>query len=686
MKRIIQQKTIEIRKLIMSENLKKFIKSVLLLVVFLYVIFFVFIKKCFVSYNADQTINKDTLQNAAVCIILALLTCFFIIKKNNLNEIANKILSYCAFFLSPVYCYYAFEFFQKSIYGFAILNIKKRYLLLNFIILSIILLTIFIITNSIKLSIAGLTIIINFFGLLNYYIYSFRGVALVAADVLSAKTAISVAEGYKLFIDYHVCYIFIVTLFIIIAISKLKSFKALPNLKFRLPAVALYIVYMAVFLNVFIFSTQLKDWNIKVKLFKPHSGYSLYGTFLSFIRSVGLIMVEKPDGYSIESIESIVEQYSLNSIDNKTPNIIVIMDESFSDLKSISDFPTNEDYMPFIRSLKEDTIRGNVYVSVFGGNTANSEFEFLTGNSMGLLPANAIAYQLYIRNEFPSIVENFKQLGYAGNIAMHPYYPEGFNRLTVYPFLGFNEFISLDSFSKSEKLRNKVTDEANFDKIIEMYEQSKTKDSSPFFLFDVTMQNHGGYENTDPNFIQKIKITDENYFNEEAEVYLSLTKYTDEAVEKLVNYFKKVNDPTVIIFFGDHQPGLEKSWYNKLYGKNQEQMSTQELMVKYKVPFFAWANYDIQEEEVDGISMNYLSAYIFDKVGINLTRYQQYLLNLHEQVPVMNLLGYWGADGKFYTYENKKSPYYNIINQYRCIQYNNMHDKGNRINSLFYLE
>lgn len=681
----MQEKKIDIKSLVTEENIFKFLKGLTFVTVLLYLWFFIYINKCYITYNSDGSINNNTLQSAIVSITCAVLTVVLLFIKNKLSELMNKIISYCAFFLSPVFCYFAFEFFQKSIYGINIWDIRKRYLLLNFIILSVIVLTVFVFTNSIKVSIIAMTIIINLFGVVNYYIYSFRGVALVAADVLSARTAMSVAGGYTLFIDYHICYIFIVTLFIITAVGKLKSFRGLTSLKLRIPAVAVYIVYMALFLNVFIFSDQLKDWNIKVKLFKPHSGYSLYGTFVAFIRSVGLIIVEEPDGYSVKNIENIVEQYSLASNEGERPNIIVIMNESFSDLKSISDFPTNEDYMPFIRSLKENTIKGNVYVSVFGGNTANSEFEFLTGNSMALLPANAISYQLYIRDKFPSIVDNFKYLEYAGNIAMHPYYPEGFNRLTVYPFLGFSQFISLEAFEQSEKLRGKVTDEANFDKIIETYEASKAESDNPFFLFDITMQNHGGYESADPNFITKIKITDEDYYNEEAEVYLSLAKYTDEAVEKLINYFESIEEPTVIVFFGDHQPGLEKSWFNKLFGKSQDKLKAEELMVKYQVPFFAWANYDIEEEEVDGISLNYLSAYIFDKVGINLTRYQQYLLDVHEQVPIMNMLGYWGVNGKFYNYDDKKSPYYDIINQYRCVQYNNMHDKGNRVDSMFYL-
>lgn len=675
----------KLNKIITIHNINRFARYANLLIALIFIFYFAFLKKCFITYSQDGSPNENTMMSAIVSLSCAAVIILLSLIRLKISDRVNKIISYVLFFLSPIYCYYAFEFFQRSIYSMKVLNIPIRYLLLNFILLALVLLTIVIITNSTKIAVIGLTLIINLFGVVNYYIYSFRGVAIVASDVLSIKTATSVASGYQLFVDYHICYMFIVTLFIITVVSKFKNFKALPSLKFRIPASVIYMFCLAICLNVFVFTNQLANWNIKAKLFNPHAGYKWYGTFVAFVRSIRPIIIEKPDGYSIQLIENIADQFDENDGDGKRPNIIVIMDESFSDLKMINDFATNEDYMPFIRSLQENTIHGTVYSSVFGGNTANSEFEFLTGNSMGLLPGSAIAYQLYIKDAFPSIVNNFEKLNYAGNLAMHPYYPTGFRRSTVYPLLGFKEFISLDSFAQSATLRGKVTDEANFNKIIEEYEKSKKISKDPFFLFNITMQNHGGYENNDPNFETKIKITDEYYYYDEAENYLSLVKYTDEAVEKLVNYFSAIDDPTVIIFFGDHQPGLKKSWYNKLLGEKQDNLNSEELMAKYQIPFFAWANYDIDEEVVDGISLNYLSAYIFDKLGINLTKYQQFLLNVYQQVPVMNSLGYWGADGKFYNYEDKKSPYYELINEYRCVQYNNMHDRGNRVNRMFYL-
>lgn len=102
------------------------------------------------------------------------------------------------------------------------------------------------------------------------------------------------------------------------------------------------------------------------------------------------------------------------STQNKTtkkPNVIAIMNESFADLKAVGDLQTSKDYMPFFRKLKENTIKGYTYSSVFGGNTANSEFEFMTGNTLAFLPDNSVPYQLFLRSKNSGSDLYFKRSG-----------------------------------------------------------------------------------------------------------------------------------------------------------------------------------------------------------------------------------------------------------------------------------
>ena len=151
----------------------------------------------------------------------------------------------------------------------------------------------------------------------------------------------------------------------------------------------------------------------------------------------------------------------------QTPNVIAVMNESFSDLSVLGDFKTNQDYMPFYHSLKKNTIKGNMYMSSFGGQTANSEFEFLTGSSMAFLPGGSVAYQYQVKDELGSLTTTLKEQGYQGMKALHPYLASGYNREVVYPLLGFSDFLSDVDFKEPEMLRRFISDKENYKKVIE---------------------------------------------------------------------------------------------------------------------------------------------------------------------------------------------------------------------------
>ena len=228
------------------------------------------------------------------------------------------------------------------------------------------------------------------------------------------------------------------------------------------------------------------------------------------MRSIQLMIIHKPDGYSANVAEEIAAPYrsETSSGNAKTPNVIAIMDEAFADLQAVGDFRTSEDVMPFYHSLTKNTVKGFSYVSVFGGQTANTEFEFLTGLSKAFVPASATPYQLYIKSLLPGLTTHLGNQDYQGMLAFHPFRANGYNRDHVYPNLGFSDFISLKDLdvSASDKIRNFVSDAADFQVIIDQYEQAKKKSNAPFYLFNVTMQNHSGYDQDFDNLDMPISI------------------------------------------------------------------------------------------------------------------------------------------------------------------------------------
>ena len=219
-----------------------------------------------------------------------------------------------------------------------------------------------------------------------------------------------------------------------------------------------------------------------------------------------------------------------------------------------------------------------------------------------------------------------------------------------------------------------------------MYEENEANGDQPFFMFNVTMQNHSGYLSTYSNFDQEVWLTGSMAGKyPKVDQYLSLIKKSDEAVQNLISYYSTVDEPTIICFFGDHQPSVETEFYEELYGKSLDELTLEEEEQMYMTPFFIWANYDIEEKTVDAVSLNYLSTLLLETADLPMTEYQQYLAELHDILPIINTLGYMDKDGNWYRIDDETSPYYDLIEDYRKVQYNHLLDKQNRVDSLFLL-
>ena len=167
---------------------------------------------------------------------------------------------------------------------------------------------------------------------------------------------------------------------------------------------------------------------------------------------------------------------------------------------------------------------------------------------------------------------------------------------------------------------------------------------------------------------------------------MSLIKETDDTLQTLIEYYSNVEDPTVICVFGDHQPSIETEFYEELYGKSLNDLTLEEEQKMYITPFFIWANYDIEEKTVDDISLNYLSTLLMEVANLPMTSYQQYLSELSATLPIITTVGYMDKQGNWYRIDDADSPYAELIEDYRKVQYNNLLDRQNRVDSLYILE
>jgi phosphoglycerol transferase MdoB-like AlkP superfamily enzyme len=361
------------------------------------------------------------------------------------------------------------------------------------------------------------------------------------------------------------------------------------------------------------------------------------------------------------------------------PNVIAIMCESYADLTTVGDFVTNEAVTPFIDGLSNNTIKGTLYVSTYGGGTANTEFEFLTGNSMAFLPNGSIPYQQYISSPTGSLATILKSEGYS-TIAVHPYRANGWNRTEVYPNLGFDWFISRADFVEPELIRKYISDKESYRTLIQQYENKP--EGQPIFLFNVTMQNHGDYGVAYDNFDEQISLPEYPNMYPGTEQYLSLLHESDEALQELIEYFSKTDEPTVICFFGDHLPNLKNDFYETVLGKELSELSSTEMLDLYQTPFLIWANYDIQEQEIDRMSANYLSTLLLQTANVELPDYNKYLSQIYPYFPVIN--GRTVIDANEVTYDSiSLVPDREMINNYSILAYNNLFDKSGRNATLF---
>ena len=526
---------------------------------------------------------------------------------------------------------------------------------------------------------AGLSCIISHtsllsFAFINYFVYLFRGNEFTFSDIRSIGTGLSVAGNYKLQLNDRGAYaIFGAALFIAFVRKCHVKFARAWQMRIidaMLAAICVIIVGMAAY------DVNTETWEQK--------GTYRNGYMLNYILGIRDSFIAQPDGYSEEAIQKLEKKYSSNDkdyskTDVKDPTIIVIMNESFSDLSVLGDLQTNIPLTPFIDSLKENTTKGYALSSVFGAKTPNSEWEYLTGNSMAFLPAGSVVYQQYISDTPTSIVSNLKDDGYTC-VAMHPYYATGWSRNQVYPKIGYDEMHFIDDFDQTKILREYITDQELYDKIIERYESRGANEK--LYLMGITMQNHGGYGEPYDNFNEECYKIGRSYTD--ANQYLSLVHESDKAVKNLIEYFSKVDDPVEIVFFGDHQPSLNSNFYPLLNGKGMSGLTEDELEALYTVPFFIWTNYDTPEETVDITSLNFLSTMTLERAGIELPAYNKVLADMMETVPAINSRGYYSKEKQCYQHiDDATGEEAEWIKNYHMLQYNSMFDKKGRSNLFF---
>lgn len=622
----------------------------------------------------------------AVIILATVLTALCLLP-NRLSPRINRVIGWGWFAASPFAIYFSLLYLNAEKFQIHFFELNKIALFFTFWFLYVLAGLVLVVSGSVRAAVILPAAAVAVLGIANCFVIEFRGMALSGGDLFSINTAMTVVSSYEYKIDWYMFMEIFLTLGICIVSCKITGFRAF-HWKVRLIVGCVWCILAGAFYYICCKTSFLEDHDIRSGGFTHQLRYRQYDMLFTTLCTCFYMVADKPDGYSVERVEEIAQDYigQENQEDADTPNLIVIMNESFADYSDIGqglDF--SEDCMPFIHGLTEDTIKGTAYASIFGANTPNSEYEFLTGNTMGFLPTTSVGFNVFVRGDMPSLASELKSAGY-DTLAMHPYRGTNYRRHIVYPQIGFDEYYSGTDFLAPTYIRRYISDQSLYDRVIREYEKHMEEEpETPFLSYNVTIQNHGGYTASNlTNLSTEITVENETVNTFQVQQHANLIKASDDAFKNLVEYFSDREEPVVIVMFGDHQASLGDATYQYLIG-DETALTPEELMEKYKVPFVAWANYDIEEEVIEKTSLNYLYSILADRLNLPMTGYQKYLLDLSEEIPVLAAGGYWTADGEFYELDDEESPYFERINEYNILEYNYIFGGSNRCMELFAL-
>lgn len=566
-------------------------------------------------------------------------------------------------------------------------EMETRYIILNFTTLSCLWGAMIILTCRVWLGCLLAGAVTGFIALVNYYVLLFHGLPLSGSTIRNFSTAMNVISAYDLTPDRNAC-IIIAAIIAVVALCLLAR-----KLVCRR--------------RVLTFGTLLRDMVIVISCagfiwfsyfgqnpMKPSSdtawlwsaSYYKYGyapcTFVSFRDGQG---ANAPDGYSAKAVEEIAVEKPAET-ETQTPDVILILNETFYDLGMLTDLNADAPYISEIYEL-DGAVTGGAIVPRVGGGTNNSEYELLSSNSLQLMPM-ITPFNSLDMNGANSIVSHLKSLGYY-TVAAHPSKSINYMRGLAYPAMGFDKSYFLSDFTENAYYGKRwyETDSSVYGNLIRWYEAAP--EDQPRFMYMLTIQNHAGYDMNAAEYDTVHALNDFGELDSQIDEYLSCLSLSDQAFVELTEYFAQVDRPVIVCMVGDHSPAmiytLMDCGYINADGKYD---NVQQNLKLRETPLVMWANFELDLSGDDGselgvISLNQVAPTLLKLAGIESTPYYDYMLKLQKDVPILTAYGcYIDAAGNYYEYANDdNSPYADAVDTYLNMEYNNL--QKNRRQELF---
>lgn len=628
--------------------------------------------------------------------------------------------------LAAFYSFFIYIEIQYTI-GTTIENVGLLKTIVNWAVIYALILLVTAACGHLRYALIGVQALAVLLAVADYMVVQARGMEIQFTDLFSFGTAMAVAGQYSFTLSADsITVIFVALILSLFFILNRIPKVSLKRLRIGSLAIGTTSLVLAVLMATTSWGTALIGY--EQRFWKVQASRD-NGFLVSFLHSISASKVSRPSGYSKDTLEEMLTEYrdQLSGLNRpqtdveddqisdtpetpddsenesvSSPNIIVIMNESFSDLSSVSAYLGNElqtdsELLPFFHSLSNDSSnvhKGFAMASVLGGNTANSEYEFLTGNSMAFLPTNSVAFNLYVNQDNAySVVDIMNKSGYY-TVGMHPEPSSNWNRTEIYEWFGFQETYFLESntegtvktfasdlpLSDEDYYRGHVSDRTVYNRIIDLYEQKE--EGTPLFAFAVTMQNHGGYST--PGFDSTVSLQGEGS-SASVNEYLSSVQESDAALSELISYFEQSEEDTLIVFFGDHQPSLPASFFSTYFDLHDDS-PTELVQAKYTVPYLYWGNFDFECDFGELTSLNYLSSEMLDIVGVEKTEYLKFTDLAKSEAIAINAYGWWDSESVFHSFVDEDSDEISMLRLYKYLQYNGLFDEpSEKLNAWFVL-
>lgn len=453
--------------------------------------------------------------------------------------------------------------------------------------------------------------------------------------------------------------ILLLIIYVVIKYSKYQLFNWIPRVLLGIISVIL-LVFVYNFPNNFMNNVFNSSGAVNL-VYDQKLNQSTNGFIAGFILNIPYIKIEKPDNYSeeylVEKLENLEEQHY--ETDETKPNIVVVMSEAFWEIKNLNMGNQFEVLHPTVDEYKI----GHLISPAFGGGTANVEFEVLTGYSMTNLPIGSVPYEHYIASDTQSLAHTLSEKGYT-TTAIHTYTKSFWNRVEAYDHLGFEKFIGQEDLEQPNYNGVFIDDAVINDLIIDEIAGNE----QPSFIYAITMQNHGGYlDDRYGESTLQLANTGSADLNQIINTYSTGIKYSDQMLNNLFEEIEKLEEPTLVVFFGDHLPLMEGVYTELGYVQDMYVQTLDELLKMKQTPLVAWSNYQNEISNVDNISAAFLGPKILEWAKLDAPLFYSFLNDFSKQMPGYSAQFKLSNDGELM--HETKEELKEIEDLYKLLQY-----------------